>query len=172
MKMKQVMSMLMFLLLLVPGFAQASEHAMPMDHSKMKMDQDKKRMDHNKMAMEHGKNEMAGMMMLASEEADGVKAMFHLNDVKMQMAKAGQPFTHHLMVNFVDSKTGKPIVEGKVAVKVKTPAGVEGKAQMMMGMDGHFGIDLVLDQTGTYHFKIASKLADGKKREFNPQHQF
>ncbi len=179
MNMKQVMSMLMLLMLLVPSLALASEHAMPMDHSKMEMDHDKKEMDHNKMEMEHGKKEMsgmshdmAGMMMLGSEEEDGVKAMFHLNDVKMEMTKAGQPFTHHLMVNFVDSKTGEAIVDGNVAVKVKNPAGVEGDAQMMMGMDGHFGVDLVLDQSGLYHFKIASKLPDGEKRVFHTHHNF
>jgi len=165
MKMKQVMSTLMFLMLLIPGYVLAAEHTMPMDHSKMEMDHDTKEMA----SMSH---DMAGMMMLGSEEEDGVKAMFHLNDVKMEMTKAGQPFTHHLMVNFVESKTGKAITSGQVAVKVKTPAGVEGDAQMLMGMEGHFGVDLVLDQPGLYHFNIASKLADGKKREFHPHHEF
>lgn len=173
MKMKQVMSMLMFLMLLVPGAALA------MDHSKMDMDHGKKAMDHNKMEMDHGKKAMAGMshdmadmMMLDSEEVDGVKAMFHLSDVKAAMAKAGQPFTHHLMVNFVDSKTGKAIEKGRVAVKVTTPADVKEKAKMLMGMEGGFGVDLILDQAGMYHFKIGTKLADGKKREFHPHHEF
>lgn len=159
------------LMLLVPFTSMA------MDHSKMSND---KAMDHNKMdmsGMDHSKMDMGGMdhsmdgmMMLGNEEVDGVKAMFHLSDVKAEMAKAGQPYTHHLMVNFVDLKTGKAIESGKVAVKVKNPEGVEGKAQMMMGMDGHFGVDLVLDEKGTYQFNIASKLEDGKKRKFHPQH--
>jgi hypothetical protein len=182
---KQVMITMMCLLLLVPVAVMASEHGMEMDHSKMDMSgtehksMDHGAMDHNKMEMEHGKKEMAGMshdmsgmMMLGSEEEDGVKAMFHLNDVKKEMDKVGQPFTHHLMVNFVDSKTGQAITDGRVAVKVKNPAGEEAAAQMMMGMEGHFGIDLVLDQSGLYHFKIGTKLADGKKREFHPHHEF
>ena len=158
------------LLMLVPGGALA------MDHSKMA---DDKAMDHSKMdsssmnkmdmsGMDHGSD---SMMMLGNEEVDGVKAMFHLSDVKAEMAKAGQPFTHHLMVNFVYVKTGKAIERGQVAVKVKTPAGMEGKAQMLMGMDGHFGVDLTLDQAGNYQFNIASKLEDGKKRKFNPHHE-
>ena len=173
MKMKQVMSTMMLLMLLVPGAALA------MDHSKMDMDHGKEAMDHNKMEMDHGKKEMAGMthdmagmMMLGSEESKGVKAMFHLNDVKMAMAKAGQKFTHHFMVNFVDSKTGKAIEKGRVEVKVTTPAGVEEAKQVMMGMQGHFGVDLVLDQTGTYHFKVGTKLADGEMRMFHPHHEF
>lgn len=165
---KQLIMTLMFLML-VPAAAMA------MDHSKMV---DDKAMDHgkmdsasmNKMDMSGMDHSMDGMMMLGNEEVDGVKAMFHLSDVKAEMAKAGQPYTHHLMVNFVDVKTGKTIENGKVAVKVKTPADVAGKAKMMMGMDGHFGVDLVLDQSGTYYFNIASKLEDGKKRKFHPQH--
>ena len=147
------------LLMLVPGAALAMDHS-KMDSSSMnKMDMS---------GMDHGSD---NMMMLGNEEVDGVKAMFHLSDVKAEMAKAGQPFTHHLMVNFVDVKTGKAIEKGQVAVKVKTPAGMEGKAQMLMGMDGHFGVDLTLDQSGNYQFNIASKLEDGKKRKFNPHHE-
>jgi hypothetical protein len=36
-----------------------------------------------------------------------------------------------------------------------------------MGMDGHFGADIVLDKKGMYHFKIGTKLADGKKRTYH-----
>ena len=186
----------MLLMLLVPGVALASEHGMSMDHGKMEMDHAKKEMDHekmemdhkamdhgemdhSKMEMEHSKKAMSGMshdmgdmMMLDTEEVKGVKAMFHLNDVKSAMAKVGQPYTHHFMVNFVDSKTGKAIEKGRVEVKVTTPAGVEEKKQVMMGMDGHFGVDLVLDQQGLYHFKVGTKLADGKKRLFHPHHEF
>lgn len=144
---KHLLAILSILVLLIPGVVLASE-------------------------MTETDHDMNGMMVLGSEEVDGVKAMFHLSDVKAEMAKAGKPFTHRLMAIFFDLKTGKPIGNGKVAVKVKTPAEVEGKAQMMMGMDGHFGVDLVLDQSGTYSFNIASKLEDGKKRKFNPHHKF
>ena len=151
--------MAIVLLMLVPGAALAMDHS-KMDSSTMnKMDMS---------GMDHGSD---NMMMLGNEEVDGVKAMFHLSDVQAEMAKAGQPFTHHLMVNFVDVKTGKAIEKGQVAVKVKTPAGMEGKAQMLMGMDGHFVVDLTLDQAGNYQFNIASKLEDGKKRKFNPHHE-
>ena len=142
---KHLLAILSILVLLIPGVVLASE-------------------------MTETDHDMNGMMVLGSEEVDGVKAMFHLSDVKAEMAKAGKPFTHRLMAIFFDLKTGKPIGNGKVAVKVKTPADVEGKPQMLIGKDGYFSVDLILDQAGTYHFKIGSKLADGKKREFNPQH--
>ena len=142
---KHLLAILSILMLLIPGVVLALE-------------------------MSETDHDMNGMMMLESEVADGVKAMFHLSDVKAEMAKAGKPFTHRLMAIFIDLKTGKAIESGKVAVKVKTPADVEGKPQRLISMDGYFSVDLILDQTGTYQFKIGSKLADGQKREFNPQH--
>jgi hypothetical protein len=170
--MKNVISTLMLLLLLIPTAVMAMDHGKSMDHDKMNMSgMDHSKMDMN-MDMKMDMSGMEGMIMLNAEKVDGVKAMFHLLDVKSAMAKAGQPFTHHLMVNFVDSKTGKAIEEGRVAVKVTTPAGVEEKAKMMMGMEGGFGVDLVIDQAGLYHFHIASKLEDGKKRKFHPHHEF
>jgi uncharacterized protein involved in copper resistance len=190
MKMKKVMSMMMLLMLLVPGAALAMDHSkMDMDHGKKAMEHkamDHGDMDHDKMEMvhddmdngkmDHGKMGMsgmdkAGMTMLDTEEVKGVKAMFHLYDVKSAMAKAGQSFSHHLMINFVDSKTGKAVEKGRVELKVTTPAGVEEKKQVLMGMAGGFGVDLILDQTGTYHFKLGTKLADGKKRMFHPHHE-
>jgi hypothetical protein len=70
------------------------------------------------------------------------------------------------MVAFVDA-AGKPVTEGTVAVKIKNPAGKEGKAIKLMGMEGHFGADIVLPEKGEYHFKVGTKLADGKKREYH-----
>jgi hypothetical protein len=35
----------------------------------------------------------------------------------------------------------------------------------MHGMEGHFGVDLTL-AAGTYKFAVGTKLADGKKRQF------
>lgn len=121
-------------------------------------------MDHG--SMNHG-DMGGGSMMLGEEEVDGVKGMVHLNDVKAAMAKAGQPQTHHLMINFTYLETGKTIEKGSVAVKVTDPAGNETEPIMMMGMDGHFGVDLKLDKPGLYHFKIGTKLPDGKKRQFH-----
>lgn len=155
--------MMVLMLLLIPGVVLAMEHDMstPKDNA----------IDHSKMENAEANHNMDGMIMLGSEEIDGVKALFHLTDVKMEMMKAGQPFTHHLMVNFIDVKTGKAIEDGRVAVKMTTPDNIEGIGQMMMGMDGHFGVDLVLAEKGTYNFKIGTRLMDAKKREFQPRYQ-
>ena len=64
----------------------------------------------------HGGMEMEGdMIMLGDDSDDGVKAMAHLKDVKEAMAEMGMPGTHHIMVMFMDKKTGEPIEEGIAA---------------------------------------------------------
>ena len=35
-----------------------------------------------------------------------------------------------------------------------------------MGMQGHFGADITLSETGEYKFMVGTKLADGEKRQF------
>ena len=107
----------------------------------------------------------AGMVMLGEQTVDGIKAMAHLNDVKEAMAKIGMKETHHFMVAFVDA-AGNQITEGTVAVKVKDPAGKEGEAIKLMGMEGHFGADIVLPAKGEYAFKVGTKLPDGKTRQY------
>jgi hypothetical protein len=99
--------------------------------------------------MEHGQG---GMIMLGEEEQNGVKAMFHL------------------MVMFHDAGTGKTIGSGTVAVKIESPDGKEAAPVKLMGMQGHFGADVNLDKPGIWHFRIATKLADGKVRQFHSHH--
>ena len=134
-----------------------------MDHSKMEG------MDHSKMeGMDHSGMSMDGdMAMLGSLVVDGVKASAHVKDVSKAMAKMGMAQTHHLMVNFVGEKNGAAIGKGVVAVKIKNPDESEVKPVKMMGMDGHFGADLVLQEKGVYHFYVGTKLEDGVKRQFH-----
>ncbi len=134
------------------------------------MKQDKmEKMEHGSMAgMKHGEGDMTmgeGMIILGEETEEGVKAMAHLNNVKDTMAKMGMKETHHFMVAFVDT-AGKLVTEGTVAVKIKNPAGKEGKAIKLMEMEGHFGADIELPENGEYQFKVGTKLEDGKKREY------
>jgi len=130
-------------------------------------------MEHGKMegmkheGMEHGSMMMeGGMIMLGDQTEEGVKAMAHLKDVKEAMSKMGMKTTHHFMVMFVDTKTGDPIETGTVAVKIKGPAGKEAEALELMGMQGHFGVDIALPEKGEYEFKVGTKLPDGKKRQY------
>jgi len=157
--MKKVNALLAALFLLsLPLAAGAMEG---MKHDKME------KMEHGSMeGMKHEGMKMEGMIMLGEETEEGVKAMAHLNDVKEAMAKMGMKETHHFMVAFVDA-AGKPVTEGTVAVKIKNPAGKEGNAIKLMGMEGHFGADIVLPEKGEYHFKVGTKLPDGKKREYH-----
>jgi uncharacterized protein involved in copper resistance len=157
-------------------FASLPIAAQAMDHGKKASDtMDHGKMDHGKMAsetMDHGKMDHGGMdmqgdmIMLGNSVQDGVKAMAHLKDVRAAMAKMGMAHTHHIMVMFTDAASGEPIESGVAAVKIKGSDGKEGEALKLMGMQGHFGTDIELKEPGEYHFIVGTRLADGKKRQF------
>ena len=146
-----------------------SEHDM---HDKMKHeghgDHGSKEMDHS--GHDHGAHDgmaMEGdMVMLGDATASGVKAMAHLKDVSEAMSKMGMETTHHIMVMFADTASGKPIEEGVAAVKITGPDGKTGAPIKLMGMQGHFGADVTLAQKGEYTFEVGTKLKDGEKRQF------
>lgn len=106
------------------------------------------------------------MLDLGSVSVKGVAAMAHLKDVRAAMAKMGMKTTHHFMAMFTDEKSGKPLEAGKVAVKITSPDGQVTGPMELMGMQGHFGADVILDKPGEYRFQVGSKLADGEARQF------
>jgi hypothetical protein len=109
----------------------------------------------------------AGSMLdLGTASVDGVKGMAHMKDVRASMAKMGMKTTHHFMVMFSDEKSGKAIESGTVAVKITSPDGTVTGPMELMGMAGHFGADVILDQPGSYTFQVGSKLTDGQTRQF------
>lgn len=130
---------------------------------------------HDMAGMDHGNgHQMQGMDGLQSmktlpgeQEVDGVKAMFHLMPIDQKMLPAGHHASHHLMVMLNVAETGKAIDSGTVAVKITDPEHKEGKPVKLMGMRGHFGVDVNLDSPGVWHFRIATKMADGKIRKFH-----
>src|SRR5450759_4266097 len=102
-------------------------------------------MDHDSMPMDHGsmKMEHAGHMMgnvVHEEVVDGVKATFSVIDIKAKMKEMGMKETHHIMVMFTDAKSGKPLGEGEVTVKVQGPDKAE-QVKELMGMESGFGAD-------------------------------
>lgn len=151
--MKRHMALVLLFLLSLPLSALAMSH----DHG----GHGGQAMDHGAMAMDHG-----NMIMVGDDVEDGVKASAHLKDVAAAMKKAGQPFTHHFMVIFADQQTGQAITEGTAALKVTGPDGKTAEAIKLIGMEGHFGADVVLPQKGEYTFEVGTKLPDGKKRTF------
>ncbi|WP_303722199.1 hypothetical protein [Malonomonas rubra] len=177
--MKKFFVLMLMVTLMLPVGAMAMSHEehgshdkmMDMDHDSMeKMEHGKAMdMDHDSMEkMEHGSGmDMGGkMIMLQDEEVDGVMGAAHLLDVKEKMAAHGMSQTHHLMIGFMNNE-GDALGDGTVAVKVEAPDGNVSEPIMMMGMKDAFGADITLDQKGTYHFAIGTKLADGKKRTFH-----
>ena len=140
-----------------------------MKHGDMKHD-DMKHDDMKHGSMDHGEHGSMGMegdmIMLGNAVEDGVKAMAHLKDVGKAMAKMGMATTHHVMFMFVDQASGDPIESGVAAVKIERPDGTESGPIKLMGMQGHFGADIELPEAGKYEFKVGTKLADGKKRQF------
>ena len=103
---------------------------------------------------------------LGAKAEKGVKATAEMKDVRAAMAKMGAKTTHHFMIAFADEKSGKALAGGTVAVKITDPAGTVTGPMALMGMQGHFGADVILDQPGEYKFQVGSKLADGQTRQF------
>lgn len=103
------------------------------------------------------------------EIIDGVKATFNVKTMKESMKEMGMQMpegvkdTHHITVSFNDMKTGKPITEGEIKVKVQSPDMSE-QTRDMPGMHGHFGADFELAKKGKYGVMCRFKLPDGKVR--------
>lgn len=108
----------------------------------------------------------ADVVDLGTVTEKGVKATGHLNDVTEIMANMGMPQTHHFMVLFTDEKSGQPIVDGTVAVKIRNQEGIESSPVRLEGMEGHFGADIMLEQKGLYEFNVGTALIDGVKRQY------
>lgn len=135
---------------------QGHEKAPEIDHHK-----DMKNSSHEKMPSD------GSMLIVGSMTSKGVKGMAHLKDVSKTMAEMGMSTTHHFMIAFVDEETGAQIEHGTVALKITNPDAKVGETIELAGMDGHFGADVTLDMTGEYHFRLGTKLADGKKRKYH-----
>lgn len=113
---------------------------------------------------------VGGMMIVGNMTSKGIKGMAHLKDVSATMSEMGMKATHHFMIAFVDEATGEQIEKGKVALKITNPDAKVGEAIELVGMQGHFGADVVLDMKGEYHFRLGTKLADGKQRKYHFHH--
>jgi hypothetical protein len=121
-------------------------------------------------SMEHMGHGQGEMLILGDEVQDGVKAMCHLMPVDAKLLPSDNKTTHHLMVMLSGAASGKAIDSATVAVKIASPDNREGAPLRLMGMGGHFGADVVLDQPGIWHFRIAAKMADGKVRHYHGHH--
>jgi hypothetical protein len=122
---------------------------------------------------EHGElaEMMRGMLILGEQTVDGVKAMAHLKDVKAAMAKMGRKETHHFMVAFVDTATGRQISSGSAVLRIESPSGQEGEAVRLMAMEGYFGADITLAEKGVYTITLGTKVGGEKRRQFEFKHE-
>ncbi len=157
------------MVILISGIALLASSALAMDvHEQHKMSES---MGHGEMqemsGMAHGQGEM---IILGEDVHEGIKAMCHLNPIDSKLMPGDSKVTHHLMVMLSDAESGKPVESGTVAVKIGSPDGKEAAPVRLMGMPGHFGADVVLDQPGIWHFRIAAKLTDGKVRKYHGHH--
>lgn len=124
-----------------------------------------------KEASGHGDGHMGmamtdNMEMLGAETLEGVKVMAHITDMRKAMAQTGMKQTHHFMVAFEDEAKGVAIESGRVAVRIVAPSGQTSSAIALQEMDGHFGADVELTESGNYTFDVGSQVADGKNRQF------
>lgn len=126
-------------------------------------------------AMDHDKM-MASMGNISHEEVvEGVKATFKVMSMKDRMKEMNMDMpkgikeTHHIMVEFKDTRTGKPLTEGEVKVKVQSPDKAEQVKDLMSmsgmaGMGAGFGADFDLSKKGRYGIMAKFQLKDGKTR--------
>lgn len=141
----------------------ASIAAMEHEHGDMPMDHGSMPNDHGSMKMEHGGGMMAMGKLAHEEVVDGVKATFKVIDIKAKMKEMGMKETHHIMVVFIDAKSGSMLSEGEVKVKVMGPDKKE-QVKELMGMEGGFGSDFTMPEKGEYGIMTKFKLKDGKVR--------
>lgn len=116
---------------------------------------------------QHGMSADGLMAIVGSQSSKGVKGMAHIKDVSAAMAELGMKTTHHFMMTFVDEESGNQIEQGTVALKITNPDAKVGEAIELVGMNGHFGADVILDMEGEYHFRLGTQLADGTKRKYH-----
>lgn len=135
-------------------------HDMGMDHGK--------EMSHD-MHKDHAMGGDDDFVEVGKDTQDGVVATVKVKtydeETMATMSKMGMAATHHVMVFFTDEKSGKPVAEGKAAIKVKGSEDTSAKPAMMMLMGDGFGADVKLEGM-MITLEIGTKLEDGKKRQF------
>jgi hypothetical protein len=151
--------LLAFALLALPGFAAAADKG----HGGMPG-----------MKMEGAKEGHGGMMKMGDKIFAGKVGPWQgearLMDMKAHMEKAKasgmkmegmQMKSHHIAIALTDTKTKKPVAEGKGSITVVAPDKKEEKSSFM-AMEGHFGADVNLPGPGKYTFKVSIE-SGGKK---------
>ncbi|QXE92669.1 hypothetical protein KP001_09170 [Geomonas subterranea] len=89
------------------------------------------------------------------ETIGNLRVTFKFVSMKEHMQAAGIEMpkdmkeTHHLKVDFLDAKTGKPFTEGEVKVKVQGPDKV-AQVKDLVAMNNRFCSDLDLSKKGKY----------------------
>ncbi|HEY5974182.1 MAG TPA: hypothetical protein VIU41_05520 [Geobacteraceae bacterium] len=118
---------------------------------------------------DHGGHTMGHSAAAHEEVVNGVKATFTVQTMAeamkaMKMAMPnGVKETHHISVAFLDVKSGKPLTEGDVTVKVQAPDKSD-QVKELMAMQGHFGGDFIMAKKGKYGVMAKFKLKDGQVR--------
>ena len=114
--------------------------------------------DHGAMKMDHGNGgTMTKGNPVHQEVVDGVKTTFEF------YALPGGKETHHIMVTFTDAKSGKPLTEGEVKLKVMGPEKNE-QLKNLMKMGEGFGANFSMAKKGKYGVMCKFKMKDGKVR--------
>jgi hypothetical protein len=85
----------------------------------------------------------------------------HMEKAKASGMKTEGMKSHHLAFELTDSKTKKPVADGKGTVTVVGPDKKEEKVGFL-SMEGHLGADVSLPKPGTYTFRVAIESGSGK----------
>jgi len=101
---------------------------------------------------------------------DGIFAKVELKDVREADLPLGLETTHHFIAGFNDDLQADAVQSGTVQLRVISPSGITGAPITLVGMEEHFGTDLILQESGEYMFSLTANFADGKNRVYNYKH--
>jgi len=104
---------------------------------------------------------------LQSAPVDGVQATILVTDVRSEMKKLKSAKTHLVAIRFNDVKTGKTIDRGNAALYFSNDHNAVGLFDPMKNENGIFVAGLLIISKGEQEIIIASKLKDGRNRDFH-----
>jgi len=104
-----------------------------------------------------------------SPAVDGIQATILVTDVRSEMKKLKSAKTHLVAIRFHEVKTGKTIDKGSAALYFSNDHNKVGLFDPMKNENGIFVAGLLIVSKGKQEIIVASKLKDGRTRDFRFQ---
>lgn len=108
-----------------------------------------------------------GTLVLETQTIDGIRSVIYLRELGSRQDGNGPIFTHRLSVDFLDAVTGQIRNGGQVALRFTTDHDESGQFEALTLQEGRFTTRLHIARKGEQHFLLATRLEDGRKRNFH-----